>query len=484
MSTRTSRSARDHQRLTHPVIDADGHWLEPVAVYLEYLDEEAGARGVEAYRQRTREAARWYDVEAPERASLRIPRGPWWGEAGGTLDRATAMLPGLMYERLEDFGIDFALVYPTLGLITLKLPDDIRQAACRALNRMASDLFAPYADRMTPVATVPVFSPEEAIEEVTFAVRELGLRAIMIGGRVNRRASGDPNVGYIDALGLNNDQDYDPFWARCVELGVAITDHGGSTAWPNRLSPDNYVFNHVGHFAESQHAGCRAIFLGGVTKRFPSLNFAFLEGGVGWACQLMFDLVEHFERRNVSTLRDVLRPSNIDLTEFRSLFDKYAGVRMAGKADAVMASISCVTPFLDAQALSDREGEIRNEFELSGVESTEQLVDDFRRNFYFGCESDDVMTAVAFDPRLGARLKPIFSSDIGHFDVLDMTSVLHEAWGLVERGLIDTEQFKEFTFTNAARLHTGNNPKFFEGTVVETAVAEELQLAGTGAEGE
>ncbi len=40
-----------------------------------------------------------------------------------------------------------------------------------------------------------------------------------------------------------------------------------------------------------------------------------------------------------------------------------------------------------------------------------------------------------------------------------------------------TEQdFREFTFTNAARLHTRNNPDFFKDTVVEQAVADELGL--------
>jgi hypothetical protein len=345
---------------------------------------------------------------------------------------------------------------------------------------MSAELFAPYRDRLTPVATVPVHTPEEAVAEVTHAVRTLGMRAIMIGGRVKRRASGDPKVTYIDTLGIDNDLDYDPFWSACVDLGVAVTDHGGSGGWPDRQSTSNYVFNHLGHFAESQHAGCRGVFLGGVTRRFPTLNFGFLEGGAGWACQLLFDLIEHFERRNVATLRDVLRPGNVDLDEFRSLYEKYAGSRMAGRVEDVVASISCVTPFQDIVSLTEREGEIRDEFALCGIESAEQLAEEFRRNFYFGCESDDVMTAVAFDRRLGALLKPVFSSDIGHFDVLDMTTVLHEAWELVERGLIDEGQFKQFTFTNAARLHTANNPSFFVGTVVEAAVAAEI---GVGHEG-
>jgi len=44
----------------------------------------------------------------------------------------------------------------------------------------------------------------------------------------------------------------------------------------------------------------------------------------------------------------------------------------------------------------------------------------------------------------------------------------------VEHGLITTDDFREFVFGNAARLHTSLNPDFFKGTVVEDAVAKEL----------
>jgi hypothetical protein len=37
-----SRSAAVRSRLDHPVIDADGHWLEPVPIFLDYLREVAG----------------------------------------------------------------------------------------------------------------------------------------------------------------------------------------------------------------------------------------------------------------------------------------------------------------------------------------------------------------------------------------------------------------------------------------------------------
>ena len=86
-----------------------------------------------------------------------------------------------------------------------------------------------------------------------------------------------------------------------------------------------------------------------------------------------------------------------------------------------------------------------------------------RRNFYFGCEADDRATMWAFDPRLGARLRPVFSSDFTHFDVPDFEEVMPEAFEMLERGFMTEQDFREFTFTNAARLHTRNNPGFFAG---------------------
>jgi hypothetical protein len=48
--------------------------------------------------------------------------------------------------------------------------------------------------------------------------------------------------------------------------------------------------------------------------------------------------------------------------------------------------------------------------------------------------------------------------------------VLPEAWELVEDGHVTRDDFREFTFTNAARLWAGTNPAFFRGTVVEADV--------------
>ena len=79
-------------------------------------------------------------------------------------------------------------------------------------------------------------------------------------------------------IGLDSEYDYDPVWAKCLELNIAPSFHSGARRSGLRLSPSNFVYNHIGHFAAANHAACKAMFLGGVTRRFPGLNMAFLEG--------------------------------------------------------------------------------------------------------------------------------------------------------------------------------------------------------------
>ena len=86
------------------------------------------------------------------------------------------------------------------------------------------------------------------------------------------------------------------------------------------------------------------------------------------------------------------------------------------------------------------------------------------------------MNAVAFGKGnpFGAQLNAIYSSDIGHFDVIDMRDPLPEAFELVEDGHITQDNFRDFVFTNAVKLWGTQNPNFFKGTVVEKEAASVL----------
>ena len=61
-----------------------------------------------------------------------------------------------------------------------------------------------------------------------------------------------------------------------------------------------------------------------------------------------------------------------------------------------------------------------------------------------------------------------------------MTDVVPEAYELVEHGLLNDENFRDFMFSNAVRFWGELNPDFFKGTVVKTAAAEVLASAKGG----
>ncbi len=45
-----NRAVQIHNSLKHPIIDGDGHWIEPIPVFLEYLAEVGGAKAVDQMR--------------------------------------------------------------------------------------------------------------------------------------------------------------------------------------------------------------------------------------------------------------------------------------------------------------------------------------------------------------------------------------------------------------------------------------------------
>ena len=358
----SSKSAAVRARLSHPVIDGDGHWLEPLPIFLDYLKDVAGQSVVDKFVKRAKDVT-WYDLTPEERMRRRMHRPTWWGEPAHTLDRATAMIPRLFYERLDDIGLDFCVLYTSLGLFFIGNPDEeIRRATARAVNRMNAELFKPYAHRITPAAVVPVHTPEEAIEEATYAVRELGLKVLMIANHVRRPVPAFMREGaplnevrtYVDSLAFESAYDYDPFWQRCVDLKTAVTAHSGSMGTNWRESVWSFTYNHIGHFANASHAFAKALILGGVTHRFPQLRWAMLEGGVGWACNLVTDLVGHWERRSRAAMESQTRPTNLDQAQLRALLREYGGRAYEEKLDEIMAAVNLAEPFTSAEQATER----------------------------------------------------------------------------------------------------------------------------------
>ncbi len=469
-----SLNAREiRSQLGHPVVDADGHVLESIPLLADYLRQEAGPAATDEFVAQSGfvtmpSAESHWAALAEQTRKQRRPAAPWWGSPTEAVDRATAFAPALLAERLEELGLDFSILYPSVGLMLAQHADDaMRIGGCRALNAYLADFVADHAERLTAAAMIPMVTPQEAIETIDHAVDALGLRCIAIASWVRRAG---PEGPYADVFGIDCDLDYDPVWQHCLDRGVAITAHGGSMGFGFRQSPSRYMYNHVGHFAAASEALAKALFFGGVTHRFPDLAFAFLEGGVAWGAQLLADLMGRWDKRGGRNIRQ-LDLDRLDRGRFDELLSRYGGEAFS-RADVreQAARMGLAHP-----------AEL-DEFHRCGIVERDDLPRRFVPSFYFGCEADDPFVGLAYDDRLipgDEPLRPLFGSDVGHWDVSEMCGVLPEAFELVEKEILDADRFRAFAADNAIKLHTSGNPGFFDGTAVE-AYARECIAAEDG----
>src|SRR5215208_5725562 len=155
-SRRNSMSGHAHQspaeiraKLNHPIVDGDGHWVEYDPVFAEQMRKVGGDKAADGFLAAmavTRDSL-LLSVEARRRRQLAMP-GFWTRQTGNTYDRATAMIPHLLYDRLDEIGSDFAIIYPTAGLRLPRIVDDeTRRAVIRAYNIVSADYFEKLGDR-------------------------------------------------------------------------------------------------------------------------------------------------------------------------------------------------------------------------------------------------------------------------------------------------------------------------------------------------
>ena len=295
------------------VIDADGHILEPLDLWDNYMDPQ--------YRDRAprlvvdpKTGKEKLDVEGQLLGSQQ-----GMGGIGGVGARQGAVKAAEMkynegrpggfdpHKRIPDMdldGIDAAFLYPSMGLFAGAVHDPaLAGALCRAYNRWLADYCKPYPDRLFGVAMPPMQSVELAIEEMRYAKKELGMR----GGFLR------PNPYH--GKKMISDPIYEPFWTMAEELDFSIGFHEGSTnAMPtvgvDRFEGDRAARHMISHTMEMMLAAM-AVIWGGVVDRHPRLRVAFLESGGGWIAPWLDRMDRHFDDQGFNDSGLKTRPSEL-----------------------------------------------------------------------------------------------------------------------------------------------------------------------------
>ena len=275
-------------------IDADGHILEPPDLWEKYIEPKHRDRAI---RVRTnRDGLEVLEVAGGPAKYIR----PGGLAAFGAMGKGEEVLephPDRTYvnqapfgamdakerlARMDQEGLEKAVVYPSLGLIweAEDVGDlELEAAYARAYNRWVEEFCADSRGRLLPVAHISMGDPHEAARELERAVRNGAKGAFFVPFTPTNKSHAHP--------------DYDPFWAKAQELDVPVGIHPSGEPPAKRVHQrfrdmQKWALWHFNvHGAQGPLQAFTALFQYGLFDRFPRVKIVVLESGAGWAGYLL-----------------------------------------------------------------------------------------------------------------------------------------------------------------------------------------------------
>ena len=253
------------------IIDADAHTIEPIDIWEQYLNP------------------RFKDF-APT-PDLTIQGQKIYHKISNQVKRNISLANNFDSESqvkaMKLMGIDLSLVYPTYGLWLLAIdtmPPQLAQEFVRAYNNWLRDFCSYNPQILRGVGIVNLHNPEDMAPELNRIVK-FGWKAVcLLPNPVKGRILSDPT--------------YEPFWAECETLGIAVGIHTAAhcrlpTTGAERF--DTHFSMHACAHPMEQMMAFLALIEGGVLERHPTLKVGFLESGCGWLPYWLWRLDQEYD---------------------------------------------------------------------------------------------------------------------------------------------------------------------------------------------
>ena len=387
----TDEVARIRARLHHPIVDADGHQIEFMPLV-----------AITSSSSRAKHVARRLDEMVA--SGTRVLQGcrvrnagdvGCSGPAGGPRPHATrstaatCTFPPLLYQRLDQLGIDSPCCIQRTG----SSPDSPRRppnsAAVFARRSTAiGQAFAGLRDRLEPVAVIPMTDPGEAVAELHYAVGNSACKAVMLAGSSAAAAGrrGSP-ARWMDTLADDSPFDYEPVWRALRRARRGPGFHSGGQGWGTRMSTYNYLYNHLGSFEPRRRpwpARCSSAACPGATPSCGSCSSKAVSRGRRAARRPARPLDQAQPRRG----RSITTPKSSIASSSST------GSRSTQPVAPDAHRLDYGSPLLSEPSPTSRSVD---EFASSGISGPADITDMFACQYHFGCEADDPMNSVAFD---------------------------------------------------------------------------------------
>ncbi len=276
-----------------PIIDADGHVLEPFSLWQERLPEEFRPM---AWNRQRRDGAEEIHF-AGHSTAFEWTIGSMCTPGGLTrrgrldIDLDTEVDVGVYdadrrLSLMDAQGIGVSVLFPTMTLGLDDLPDlRFASASAHAYNSWIEEFCEPDRRRLRWAAVLPLVDLDWAEHEVEWAIGA-GASTVMLSPipTPEGQSLGSPAV--------------DRIWARLVEAGLPAVVHAANPA-----SPTLGLVRHFANRAQWQmgvpiqlQLAVMHVIDGGTLERFPELRIGFFEGDVGWLAHWLGRLDETYEK--------------------------------------------------------------------------------------------------------------------------------------------------------------------------------------------
>lgn len=270
-----------------PVVDADGHVLEPADTWLKYIDPQYRDRAIRIVRDE-----KGYEVLLFDNKPLELIRGQLAALGGINMDLVKLQKRGVMtyaegcppgsydpkarLKVMDEEGIDLALLYPTIGICWEGHVQDPKLATAytRAYNHWIVDFCRKNPKRLYPIAHLSLLDPEGAVKEMIRA-RKDGCVGIFLSPDMPARGGK-----------RFDDPAFAPFWETVQDLEmpvafhVIVRDHPSFQEWQwNGASVGLFNFAFL---AIDVMAAFTQMLSMGMFEKYPRLKCAVLEAGANW----------------------------------------------------------------------------------------------------------------------------------------------------------------------------------------------------------
>ena len=276
---------------TLSIIDADSHVTEPLDLWTSRVDVGRWGDLVPHVEWNESRQQDWWFIGSTPLVGVGMTALAGWSDylpsyppTFAEVDPA-ATQPNARLDRLDSYGITSQILYPNIlgfyAQVVLGLDDsDLRLEIFRAYNDFISEFASTNPSRLVPVAMLPFWDIDLAIEEMHRAQGN-GHRGLVFA----------PEFQKIGLPGIASGH-WDRLFTEAEQLRLSINFHQGFAGFDSIASMaimrpiEQYDRrSHAAQFALGILANARTvtdIIMSGLCDRFPRLNFVSVESGFGY----------------------------------------------------------------------------------------------------------------------------------------------------------------------------------------------------------